>query len=91
VAILGSATFDVATVNPLTVTLASAAVMLKGKSGNAGSFEDVNNDGYLDLVVQVYTEQLDLAVGDGVAVLTGYTYDGIQIIGRDSVRVVPPA
>jgi len=41
VAILGSATFDVATVNPLTVTLASAAVMLKGKSGNAGSFEDV--------------------------------------------------
>ena len=90
VAILGSANFDAATVDALTVTLANAEVRLKGKSGNAGSLEDVNGDGYLDLVVQVYTNQLELVTGEGEAVLTGYTYDGLPIRGSDWVRVVPP-
>jgi hypothetical protein len=89
VAILSSASFDAATVDPLTVALASAQVRLKGKSGNAGSLEDVNGDGYADLVVQVYTDQLALEPSDEEAVLTGYTYDGLPIRGSDLVRVVP--
>ena len=89
VAILGSPDFDAATVNPSTVTLAGAGVKLKGNSGNAGSLEDVNGDGYLDLVVQVYTNELE-EPGDGEIFLTAYTYDGPAITGSDSVRIVPP-
>ena len=90
VAILGSETFDAATVNASTVTLAGAAVKLKGKSGNSGSLEDVNGDGSLDLVVQVYTDQLAVELGDAVAVVNAYTYDGLALTGSDSIRIVPP-
>jgi len=90
VAILGSADFDAATVNPLTVTWAGADVSLKGKSGNAGSLEDVNDDGYLDLVVQVYTTSLELTSGDTDAVLNAYTYAGPALTGSDVIRIVPP-
>ena len=89
VAILGSPDFDAATVNPSTVTLAGATVKFKGKSGNAGSLEDVNGDGELDLVVQVYTSELP-ELGDGVIFLTAYTYDGLAISGIDEVRIVQP-
>ncbi len=90
VAILGSEDFEAATVNPSTVTLAGADVKLKGKSGNAGSLEDVNDDGYLDLVVQVYTTSLVLTSGDAEAVLNAYTYAGPALTGSDSIRIVPP-
>lgn len=90
VAILSSDVFDASTVDPLTVVLAEASVRLKGKSGNAGSLEDVNGDGLLDLVVQVQTSGLDLLVGEAEAELTGQTYDGTPIHGTDSVRIVPP-
>jgi len=90
VAILGSEDFDAAEVNPLTVTLSGAVAKLKGNSGNAGSLEDVNDDGYLDRVVQVYTEQLVLTSGDTVAVLNAYTYAGLALTGSDLIRIVPP-
>jgi len=89
VAILGSAIFNADTVDPLTVKLAGAGVKLKGNSGNAGSLEDVNDDGYLDLVVQVYTENLGLATGDVIAVLNAYTYAGPALTGSDLIRIVP--
>ena len=88
VAILGAEYFDAATVNPSTVTLAGSGVKVKGHSGNSGSLEDVNGDGYLDLVVQVYTENLELATGDMNAVLNAYTYAGLAITGSDSIRIV---
>lgn len=90
VAILTTDTFDATTVDPLTVMLAGAEVRVKGKSGNAGSLEDVNGDGYDDLVVQVYTKDLELVPGDAIAELTGETYGGIPIYGSDSVSIVPP-
>jgi hypothetical protein len=90
VAILSSDDFDASTVDPLTVKLADAEVKVKGKSGNVGSLEDVNGDGLLDLVVQVYIEGLALTAGDIEAELTGETFGGIPIVGSDSIRVVPP-
>jgi 4-aminobutyrate aminotransferase-like enzyme len=90
VAILSSADFDAATVNPSTVTLAGAEVKLKGNSGNSGSLEDVNGDGYLDLVVQIYTTQLGLETGDTVAILNAYTYAGPALTGSDWIQIVPP-
>jgi len=88
VAILGAEYFDAATVNPSTVTLAGSKVKVKGHSGNSGSLEDVNGDGFLDLVVQVYTEDLELTNGDVDAVLNAYTYAGPALTGSDSIRIV---
>ena len=88
VAILSTATFNATTVDPLSVTLASAPVRLKGKGTPMASSQDVNGDGRLDLVVHVDTTALELSETDTVAVLEGRTFDGKAIRGTDSVRVV---
>lgn len=90
VAILGSATFDASTVDPSTVTLEGAYARLKGNSGNYGSMQDANGDGYLDLVVQVTTQDLGLVEGATTATLTALTFSGLPIVGSDSVTIVPP-
>jgi hypothetical protein len=89
VAIFSTADFDARTVDPLTVTLAGAQVKLKGKGTPQASFEDVNGDGLLDLVVHVSTEALQLSESDTEAVLEGMTFGGMRIRGMDSVRIVP--
>lgn len=89
VAIFSTATFDARTVSPTTVTLAGAAVRLRGQGTPMASFEDVNRDGLLDLVVQVTTEALQLSDTDTQAVLEGQTFDGTRIRGVDTVRVIP--
>jgi len=89
VAIFSTATFDARMVDPLSITLANASVALKGKGTPMASFQDVNQDGLLDLVVHVDTQALQLTVGDTVAILEGQTFDGRRIRGSDSVRVVP--
>lgn len=91
VAILGSSTFDVTTVDPCSLDLAGAPVNLKGKAQTPQvSYEDINSDGFMDLIFHVSTQLLELSEGDTEAILTGMTYDGIPISGKDSVRIVPP-
>lgn len=91
VAILGSPTFDVTSVDPYSICLAGAEINLKGKAQTPqASYEDINNDGFMDLIVHVTTEALVLTEGDTEAILTGMTYDGIPISGKDSIRIVPP-
>jgi hypothetical protein len=89
VAIFGSATFDAAAIVPGSVTLASAPVQLKGKGRPMATLEDVDGDGYLDLVVHVDTSALQLGDSDTEAVLEGSLASGRRIRGTDSVRVVP--
>lgn len=90
VAILSSPTFDARTVNPETVTLAGARVKVVGKSDKfLAHEEDVNGDGLLDLVCQVYTAQFLIEPGESTAVLEARTFDGIEIRGEDTVRIVP--
>ena len=89
VAILGSATFDASQVDPLTVTMADAKVKLKGKGLPMASLQDVNGDGFLDLVVQVSTSTLVLNANDTEAIVEGATVGGDVFRGKDLVRIVP--
>ena len=89
VAILGSANFDASTVDQTTVSLEGAAARLKGKSGDTGLLRDINGDGYLDLMVQVNTQDLGLNTGAVTATLTAYTFAGVPISGSDSINIVP--
>lgn len=89
VAIFSTPIFDATTIDPTTVTLAGASVKLKGKSTPMASFEDINKDSLLDLVVHVNTEALELTIADTEAILTGQTSEGVWIQGSDSIRIVP--
>ncbi len=89
VAILSTAAFDARNVDPATVTVASAAVKIKPNGSRQASFEDVNGDRILDLVVHVSTEALKLTSSNTEAVVEGRTFDGRMIRGTDSIRVVP--
>ncbi len=83
--------FDATTVNPETVALAGAGVAVRGKSNKLLSqIKDLNSDGLMDLEVKVETENLDTGkFQDGVAILTGQTYDGQAIQGLDFITIVP--
>jgi hypothetical protein len=89
VAILTTDTFDAATVDPFSVSLDGMGARVKGKSGNAGSLEDVDGNGDLDLVVRI--EDIDGVYSEGTtsATLTGVTFDGVHIQGTDSICIVP--
>jgi hypothetical protein len=94
VAILGTPDFDAATVNAATVKLKNAPVKMKKKNEPMASLEDVNKDGYPDMVVHIDTQKLDLAKEATVATLTGQTIgatpeDIDDIKGIDTVKVVP--
>ena len=89
VAILSSAAFDATSVNPLTVSLASAPVKLRGNGTPQVVIQDVNGDGRQDLVVHIQTEALQLSANDTLAVLEAETFAGAAIVGTDLVRIVP--
>jgi hypothetical protein len=86
IAILGSEDFDVTILDPTTVSLDGQAVRVKGKSGNAGSYEDVNDDGYTDLVVQIMDDGI-YDQGTGTGIKTAVSYDGVPFEGQDSLCI----
>lgn len=66
-----------------------------GRTGNEMSLafcnkspEDVNGDGLLDQVCHFNTNKAGFQPGDTEGILKGKTTDGIEIIGKDSVRIV---
>ncbi len=89
VAIFGSASFDVKQINLITIKLANATVKLKGNSQPMASYSDINGDGFIDIVIQVSTEALQLTSSDVKANLEGQLINGIIIKGSDSIRIVP--
>lgn len=50
--------------------------------------EDVNEDGLLDLICQVETEQFFIEEGESVAVLEAETFDGVAVRGEDTINIV---
>lgn len=90
VAILGTATFDVTTVDPDTIALAGAGVMMVGKSSKyLCSLDDINVDTYIDLICNVYTANFIIELGESAVILDAKTFDGQSLRGEDIVRIVP--
>ncbi|HLY62574.1 MAG TPA: kelch repeat-containing protein [Terriglobia bacterium] len=87
--ILSSNTFDATSVNPETVTLAGASVETEQNGTPLFTFDDVNGDGILDLIVHFRARDLQLTNTDTQAVLKGQTFAGQLIKGVATVRIVP--
>ena len=89
VAILSTATFDARDIDVSFIRVGGAPVRTKPNGQPMFSFEDVNGDGLLDLVVQIDTGQLELTSNDTEAKLTARTKDGVNVVGHDSIKFVP--
>ena len=87
VAILGSDIFDVTLVNPTTLTLDSQTVKTKGNGDAQANIEDVNDDGFDDLVVKIIDDDGTYVEGIGTATLTGELFDQAPIEGSDSICI----
>lgn len=86
VAILSGDGFDATMVNPNTVTLANAHALYSP----AAYWEDVNDDGWHDLVVSVWISDMEIVRTATEATLSGITYAGVHFTATDSINIVPP-
>ena len=85
VAVLSSDIFDAATVDPTTAAFGPAGAPAVH---DAIHVEDVDFDGYPDLVMHFATQETGIACGDESADLFVDTYAGTTIVGTDAVRTV---
>lgn len=92
VAILGSASFDVTQVDAATVQLAGMEVKAVGKSNKLlASIEDVNNDGFNDLVVKIEDKDGVFSAGDTTATVSGNlspAFGSTAFQGTDTICIV---
>lgn len=82
VAILGGADFDVTDVDVDSLSFGPDGA---SEAHGEGHVEDVNDDGYDDLVLHFDTQESGIAEGDTEAMLTGQTIGGVAIEGVDSI------
>lgn len=83
VAILSTADFDAATVDPSSVRFGPDGA---SPSHGKAHVKDVNGDGVDDLVLRFRTRDTGIRCGDGSASLTASTFAGQLIQGTDSIR-----
>lgn len=97
VAILGSKTFDVTEIDPISLSFGGMSVRFKGKDRPQCSVEDVTGadmpfgapDGFLDLVCQFEDRDSFVEAGLGYGEVTGELYDGTRFYGQDEINMVP--
>jgi hypothetical protein len=80
VAVLSNPDFDAAVVDP-------ASVLVAGVSPEKSVAQDVNLDGYIDMVFVFSTQSLGLTVDDTELELTGSLIDGQKIRGTGTINV----
>ncbi len=85
VAILGSATFQVSSIEPASLRLGPGG---SAPSSNQVHFEDVNGDGIIDLVSQFPTQEIGIRCNDTALFLTGKTTSGASIQGSEELQTV---
>lgn len=88
VAIFSTAQFDV-------TAMLDQSSFTFGRSGDEPSLlrcnpEDVNKDGFADLVCHFDNQTAGFQLGDTEGILKGKTIAGLPIRGSDSVKIVPP-
>jgi hypothetical protein len=92
VAVLGSADFDVTRIDVTRLRFGPAEAMpghdLTDPFTYADHLQDVNEDGFVDLVSHYLVGDTGLAKGDTEACISGQTLTGIPITGCDSVRII---
>lgn len=77
VAILGSSSFDVTRIDASSILLGSASLSTRGKAEKlAYSFEDVNGDGFMDMITFFSVPDLALTSSDTGLTLTAVLNDG---------------
>jgi hypothetical protein len=84
VAVLGSIDFDATQVDFLTVRFGIA----EASPAHDGHVEDVNDDGFMDMVFHFKTQETGIVCGDTEATLVGEISDGTPITGTDTVNTV---
>jgi hypothetical protein len=88
VAIFGSEVFDVTTIDVLTLRFGPDAAVPAHRAG--GHYEDVNSDGFEDIVSHYATQETGIAAGDISACVIGETFDGTAVGGCDAISTRPP-
>ncbi len=88
VAIFGSQTFDVAQIDNTTITLANAGIKLKGNGQPVANYENINGDGFIDIIVYIFTDALQLTETDEKAELNSFLFNGRNIKREDLARIV---
>jgi len=89
VAVLGSSSFPVNKVDQSSLVLDGFTLKVLGNKAFSCSQQDVNGDGFVDLLCHFVDQNGAWTGGTGTATLHGKTFDGAPFSGTDKLCLVP--